>query len=104
MFYFSRFLQCFSICTVRNTNEFLHTRFCYFPYNWVGCSYLKCVKSGRETRGYVKSEKGKGRKEYLINEDIIEQRSNNRLIRPSALYNGPEPSPFIPMGQRKAKL
>jgi hypothetical protein len=36
--------------------------------------------------------------------DIIEQRSNNRLIRPSAHYTGPEPSAFVPMGQRKAKL
>jgi 2-methylcitrate synthase len=31
---------------------------------------------------------------------IMEQRSNNRLIRPTAEYTGPEPRPFLPMEQR----
>ena len=31
---------------------------------------------------------------------IIEQRSNNKIIRPAAEYIGPEPRPFVPMGQR----
>jgi len=31
---------------------------------------------------------------------VIEQRSNNRLIRPTAEYIGPEPSPFMPMAER----
>lgn len=31
---------------------------------------------------------------------IIEQRGDNRLIRPSAEYVGPEPRPFLPMAQR----
>jgi len=35
---------------------------------------------------------------------IIEQRSNNRLIRPSAAYTGPEPCTFVPLSQRTAKL
>ena len=31
---------------------------------------------------------------------IMEQRANNRLIRPTAEYTGPEPRPFVPMAQR----
>jgi 2-methylcitrate synthase len=31
---------------------------------------------------------------------IIEQRSNNRLIRPAAEYVGPDPTPFIPIAER----
>jgi 2-methylcitrate synthase len=31
---------------------------------------------------------------------IIEQRANNRLIRPTAQYTGPEPRPFVPLAQR----
>src|SRR5258708_24865937 len=31
---------------------------------------------------------------------IIEQLDNNRLIRPSSIYNGPEPRDFVPMERR----
>jgi 2-methylcitrate synthase len=31
---------------------------------------------------------------------VIEQRSNNKLIRPTADYLGPEPRPFVPIEQR----
>jgi 2-methylcitrate synthase len=31
---------------------------------------------------------------------IIEQRSNNRLIRPTAEYIGPQPRPFVPIDKR----
>lgn len=31
---------------------------------------------------------------------IIEQRGDNRLIRPSAEYTGPAPRPFVPIGER----
>jgi 2-methylcitrate synthase len=31
---------------------------------------------------------------------IAEQRANNRLIRPTADYNGPQPRPYIPLDQR----
>lgn len=31
---------------------------------------------------------------------VIEQRANNRLIRPSSEYTGPEPRPYIPMNKR----
>jgi 2-methylcitrate synthase len=31
---------------------------------------------------------------------IIEQRADNRLIRPNADYIGPEPRPFVPMEKR----
>ena len=31
---------------------------------------------------------------------ILEQRANNRLIRPTADYTGPEPRPFVPIAQR----
>jgi len=34
---------------------------------------------------------------------IIEQRQNNRLIRPSAIYVGPQPTNFVPIDKR-AKL
>jgi 2-methylcitrate synthase len=30
----------------------------------------------------------------------MEQRSNNRIIRPSADYIGPAPRKFVPVGQR----
>jgi 2-methylcitrate synthase len=33
---------------------------------------------------------------------IIEQRADNRLIRPNADYIGPEPRPFVPIAQRAA--
>jgi 2-methylcitrate synthase len=33
---------------------------------------------------------------------IIEQRADNRLIRPNADYVGPDPRPFVPIGQRSA--
>ncbi len=32
---------------------------------------------------------------------IMEQRGNNRLIRPTAEYTGPEPRPFVPIEQRQ---
>jgi len=31
---------------------------------------------------------------------IIEQRENNKLIRPGSNYIGPKPKPFIPISQR----
>jgi 2-methylcitrate synthase len=31
---------------------------------------------------------------------IIEQRADNRLIRPNADYTGPDPRPFVPMEKR----
>jgi len=33
---------------------------------------------------------------------IIEQRADNRLIRPNADYVGPDPRPFVPISQRTA--
>lgn len=33
---------------------------------------------------------------------IMEQRANNRLIRPTAEYTGPEPRPFVPLNQRSS--
>ena len=33
---------------------------------------------------------------------IMEQRANNRLIRPTADYVGPQPRPFLPIEQRKS--
>src|SRR5207247_6224785 len=32
---------------------------------------------------------------------IMEQRANNRLIRPTADYTGPDPRPFVPIGERR---
>ena len=34
---------------------------------------------------------------------VMEQRANNRLIRPSADYTGPEPQAWLPMKKRRAK-
>jgi len=31
---------------------------------------------------------------------IMEQRADNRLIRPNADYIGPDPRPFTPIGKR----
>ena len=31
---------------------------------------------------------------------VIEQRTDNRLIRPGAEYIGPEPKPFVSIGER----
>jgi 2-methylcitrate synthase len=33
---------------------------------------------------------------------IMEQRANNRLIRPTADYTGPDPRPFVPIDERSA--
>ena len=33
---------------------------------------------------------------------IIEQRANNRLIRPSSNYIGPPPRPYVSLGERNA--
>ena len=32
---------------------------------------------------------------------IIEQRANNKLIRPAADYDGPDPRPYVPIAERK---
>ncbi|EGG19160.1 citrate synthase [Cavenderia fasciculata] len=34
---------------------------------------------------------------------IIEQRANNKLIRPSAIYTGPDSRPYIPLKDRKSE-
>ncbi|MGE0000744.1 MAG: citrate/2-methylcitrate synthase [Fimbriimonadaceae bacterium] len=31
---------------------------------------------------------------------MIEQLDNNRLIRPSCIYEGPAPTPYVPIGSR----
>jgi len=31
---------------------------------------------------------------------VMEQRANNRLIRPTAEYTGPAPRPFVPVDNR----
>ena len=33
---------------------------------------------------------------------IIEQRANNKLIRPSSTYTGPGPRPYVPIDQRSS--
>jgi 2-methylcitrate synthase len=35
---------------------------------------------------------------------VIEQREDNKLIRPVSIYTGPEPGSYVPMSQRKSKL
>jgi 2-methylcitrate synthase len=32
---------------------------------------------------------------------VIEQRIDNKIIRPTAIYTGPEPREFIPIDKRK---
>jgi citrate synthase len=31
---------------------------------------------------------------------MIEQLDNNRLIRPSCIYEGPAPTPYVPVAER----
>jgi citrate synthase len=31
---------------------------------------------------------------------VLEQYANNRIYRPRGLYQGPPPSPYVPIGER----